>query len=103
MTTLRALQKKIAETNRAKGWYDVARTFGEGIALIHSEVSEALEAYRSATTPDLLHEQVGLELADIVIRTLDEAERQSIDLQTYVDQKMLFNMKRLYRHGGKRL
>jgi hypothetical protein len=30
-----------------KGWYEEPRTFGESIALMHSELSEALEDYRS--------------------------------------------------------
>lgn len=30
-----------------KGWYDEPRTFGEMIALMHSELSEALEDHRN--------------------------------------------------------
>lgn len=103
MSTLRSLQKKVAGVNRDRGWYDVPRTFAECIALIHSEVSEALEAYRKAETPEQMQQEIGEELADVVIRCLDTAERQGVDLQACVDQKILKNMKREYRHGGRRL
>ncbi len=35
------------ENARAHGWSDVERGFPEVLALIHSEVSEALEEYRN--------------------------------------------------------
>lgn len=46
---LRQLQAEIRDTNIALGWYDDIedRTVGEDLALLHSEVSEMLEAYRS--------------------------------------------------------
>lgn len=34
------------EDAKAKGWYEQDATFGDRIALCHSELSEALEAYR---------------------------------------------------------
>jgi NTP pyrophosphatase (non-canonical NTP hydrolase) len=38
------------ETAKSKGWHDVPATFGDRIALVHSEASEALEAYRENNT-----------------------------------------------------
>lgn len=43
---LRILEDIIEEINRFNGWYEENRTVGEEVALIHSEVSELLEAYR---------------------------------------------------------
>lgn len=40
------MAEEVYETNVANGWFDADRTFGDDIALLHSEVSEMLEAYR---------------------------------------------------------
>jgi hypothetical protein len=44
--TLRDWQAEIHDVNASNGWHDTERTFGEGMALLHSEVSEAFEAWR---------------------------------------------------------
>lgn len=41
------MQREVHETAIAKGWWDEGRGHGEIIALIHSELSEALEAIRN--------------------------------------------------------
>jgi len=92
----------------AKGW-DGPITFGECMALLHSEVSEALEAYREFGTDDITDaitrkpEGVGSEFADIFIRLLDDCQRYGIDLEAEFRRKMDYNWTRDYRHGGKRL
>lgn len=68
------------------------------LALIHSEVSEALEAFRVGE-----RECVAEELADVVIRCLDMAAGLDIDLDAEIAAKMEKNRNRPYRHGGKAL
>lgn len=66
--------------------------------LIHSEASEALEAFRM---DDMAH--FGEELADVVIRTCQLAYGLGINLDDAVAVKMLENRGREHKHGGKRI
>lgn len=50
--SLAALQDEVEAFNRSHGWRDVERSFGDDMALLHSEVSEAFEAYRNWGTED---------------------------------------------------
>ena len=86
------LQKEAHAIAKEKGWWDEERTFGDLIALVHSELSEALEAYREHGDvkqhldyrwapyghPSL--NGVPYELADVVIRVADMAEWLKVDL-----------------------
>ena len=97
------LQRDAHAIAKDHGWWDEERTFGDLIALVHSELSEALKAYRtwdhnSAGMPaacDLepcphppvtLDEEsnpvgVASELADVVIRVADMAEHYNVTLE----------------------
>lgn len=66
----------------------------KALALIHSEVSEALEADRVSD-----QEEFAIELADIVIRVGDLAESEGISLDSAVREKMDRNKDREPLHG----
>jgi NTP pyrophosphatase (non-canonical NTP hydrolase) len=99
--------------SREKGWYDTAsgQDIPTKIALIHSEVSEALEEFREISSGRPLSEiyfgeggkPLGFasELADVVIRVCDLAGFLGIDLEEAIRVKHEFNKTRAYRHGGK--
>ena len=101
----RSMQQEIHALAKAKGWWDQQRNNGELIALIHSELSECLEALRHGNPPDdKLSEFLGaeVELADAVIRIMDMAEARGWRLAEAIVAKHKFNRSREYRHGGKR-
>ena len=67
------------------------------IALMHSELSEALEAMRIHAD----REAVAEELADCCIRIFDYCGARDIDLENALLKKIEFNKTRPYRHGKK--
>ena len=94
---LKALQHEAHAIAKEHGWWDEERTFGDLIALVHSELSEALEAYRKTGWPwlrvnewrcDVHGKPMGVasELADVVIRVADMAEWYGLEnLQEWID------------------
>lgn len=74
----------------------IQRNHGELLALIHSEVSEALEADRKDLMDDKLPHRKGLEveLADAVIRICDMAGGLGLDLGGALAEKLAYNAQR---------
>jgi hypothetical protein len=95
---LNELAIEIHELAKEKGWWDQERTRGEIYALIHSEISEAVEEARNNLPeiyyeghkdhPERLIKPYGelIELADVVIRCLDWMVHEGIKF-TYVDPR----------------
>jgi NTP pyrophosphatase (non-canonical NTP hydrolase) len=69
---------------------------GTKFALIHSEVSEAFEAYRKDTKDDHLPDRSGVEveLADVLIRIFDLAGFLKLDLENAIIEKTAYNQQR---------
>lgn len=117
------LAKEIHQSNIDKGFFDDERNIGEMLCLIHSEVSEALEADRKGRYSKEVDLEVitiswndnrfmesfegGIkdtfedEMADIVIRVFDMCAFKNIDLEGHIKAKMRYNSLREYKHGKK--
>jgi NTP pyrophosphatase (non-canonical NTP hydrolase) len=103
---------EVRQVNIDHGWRKEDRTFGDYIALLHSELSKVLEAYRDyrlADVTEVVHgnlmylpkpEGVGSEFADVLIRLLDTCDVLGIDLEAEYRRKLAYNKTRPYQHGG---
>lgn len=99
----------------SKGWWPAeGRNDGEVLALMHSEISEALEALRQgggesakrlsvtaddgSTRPMSAMEE---EMADLVLRVFDYAGARGLNIGSAIVSKMAYNAGRPERHGKK--
>lgn len=105
MDEINQLGREIIEINRNNKWkvvvpedWDHEYKIPAITALIMSEVSEALEAFRKNDIANFREE-----LADIIIRTLDCAAGFGFDMDAAIRKKLEVNKKRGERHGGKRI
>ena len=91
-------QKLVYENACEKGFYDKPVSAPAGIALLHSEVSEALDAWNRGEDDAFAEE-----LADVVILALSLAAHYGIDMRYELIRKHMKNLERPFRHGGGRI
>lgn len=97
-----AMQAEVHRNAQAKGFWDEPVNVAEKLALIHSEISEALESYRRNNPPDdklPQYKSATVELADAVIRIMDLAEGMGMDLAGAIMAKHKYNLSRPRKHG----
>lgn len=102
--TLSQIGKRANDNAVAKGFWEAERNDGEMIALMHSELSEALEALRHGNPPDdHIPEFSGVEaeMADEIIRVAEFCHARGYRLEEAVMAKMAYNESRPYKHGKK--
>lgn len=116
-TAFSGMCKTVHQTAIDAGWYTdietgapMHRNFGEVVALMHSELSEALEADRKGTIDDKLpqFDARAVEFADCVIRIMDTCEYLGLDLAGAIVAKNRYNRTRedhtmdTRKNGGKK-
>lgn len=106
MAGIKELVDSVHENAVEHGWWDEDRPFTEVVALIHSEISEALEEYRGGHGETEIFfgeggkpEGIPVEMADAVIQIMDWCGRKGVDLESVILRKHEYNRDRPYRHG----
>jgi len=96
------ISKKIYKNAVNHGFWKEERNDGEAMALIHSEISEALEAMRNGNpSSNKIMEFSGVEeeLADAIIRIMDYAFGKDLDVAGAITAKLEYNKSREFLHG----
>ena len=128
MTNLNEISKQVYEANKLKGFDVKKENIGQTLCLIHSEISEALEAIRKDKKANMNGynamkwsnvDETGVnaiqnfkdsfnycikdtfedEIADTFIRLFDLVGFLGIDIDKHIELKMKFNATREHKHG----
>lgn len=125
MTNLNEISKQVYEANKLKGFDAKKENIGQTLCLIHSEISEALDAVRKYKHANLLRMNFILgdkavmseeehfkskyemhikdtfedEIADTFIRLMDLVGALEIDIDRHIELKRRFNSLREFKHG----
>lgn len=119
ISALNSLSRLCHEASYRAGWWNCPDTgipLTEGLssladltiatkfALIHSEVSEAMEGYRTDAQDEKLPKRkaVEVELADVLVRVFDLAGALKLDLGGALFEKMAYNAQRADHKGEAR-
>jgi NTP pyrophosphatase (non-canonical NTP hydrolase) len=109
--------QQIALANEVKAGWDTSsstpeQAYKDMILLTHAELSEGVEDLRNhKNLNEVWYEEkdghqkpcgIPTELADVVIRIMGFCERYDIQLQSVIEEKLTYNAKRGFRHGGKK-
>ena len=119
-TFLNPVCKEVYEANKLKGFDVKKENLGQTLCLIHSEISEALEASRTNSYTDANLNAVGgwvldedfilaykvmikgtfeEEIADAFIRLMDLVGALEMDIDKHIELKRRYNSLREYKHG----
>lgn len=126
-TILNEISKEVYEANKLKGFDVRKENIGQTLCLIHSEISEALEAIRknkkvsycnlsdyiknclthNSSEPfrqqfeNNIKDTFEDEIADTFIRLFDLCGALDIDIDKHIELKRKFNSMREFKHGKK--
>ena len=121
-TNLNEVSKEVYEANKLKGFDVKKENLGQTLCLIHSEISEALEAIRKNRYANLSYFEIDDkkfsdivsfesnfkthikdtfedEIADTFTRLMDLVGALDIDIDRHIELKRRYNSLREYKHG----